>query len=208
MKKLGSILIVAITLFSTLALTDAGRAQAGGPTATDGNKVTKPAGWFLAGSAPAAYGVGVDNVVKHGGNGAAFLKSIKDPGSEFGTLMQSISAKKYRGKRVRLAAWVKTEKAIGWAGLWMRVDGAQGATLAFDNMQDRSIKNTTEWTRYEVVLDVDKSATSISFGTLMEGAGSLWIDDVEVEIVAKSVPTTVAKSAEHPETAENLGFEN
>ncbi len=191
-----------------LALTSAGTVQAAGPTATETNKVAMPAGWHLAGSAPAAYSVGLDVAAKHGGKSAALLKSVKDPAGGFGTLMQSISAKKYRGKRLRLAAWVKTDKAVDWAGLWMRVDGEGGATLAFDNMESRAIKGTTEWTRYEVVLDIDKSARSVSFGTLLVGAGALWIDDVELEIVAKSVPTTSSNGADQRETAENLGFEN
>lgn len=194
--------VAALALLST-----ATSAVAGGPTATETNKVDSPPGWFLTGSEPEAYAVGVDDKVKHGGKAAAFLKSIKDPGDDFGTLMQTISAKKYRGKRVRLAAWIKTDKVDGWAGLWMRVDGKSGNTLAFDNMDKRSIKGTTDWARHEVVLDVDKGAESISFGTLLVEAGALWIDDVVIETVAKSVATTNEKASIKREAPENLDFE-
>ena len=55
----------------------------------------------------------------------------------------------------------------------MRVDGPDsGRHLAFDNMLDRPIKGTTDWTRYAVVLDVDKTAVAIAFGVLAGGEGS------------------------------------
>lgn len=43
-------------------------------------------------------------------------------------------------------------------GLWFRVDGTTGKSLSFDNMQDRAVKGTTEWARYEIVLDVPEGA--------------------------------------------------
>jgi len=44
------------------------------------------------------------------------------PSTGFGTLMQDFRADHYQGKRVRFSAFVKTEAAQDWAGLWMRVD--------------------------------------------------------------------------------------
>ncbi len=59
----------------------------------------------------------------------------------------------------------------GWGGLWMRVDGRDRKITAFDNMQNRSIKGTTDWSTYSVVLDVSEEAVDVSFGTLMSGKG-------------------------------------
>ncbi|XXY53126.1 hypothetical protein WME91_18525 [Sorangium sp. So ce269] len=177
--------------------------------ATAENAVASPSGWSLAGDAPEAYVVGVDSKVKRSGKSAAFLRSVKDPGEKFGTLMQSISASDLRGKRVRLQAWVKTDDVKGWAGLWMRVDGRHSATLAFDNMSNRPIKETTDWTQYQVVLDVDKAAESISFGTLLVRTGSLWIDDVELAPVPATVPITELSLARSlPAQPVNPGFED
>ncbi|WP_437809207.1 hypothetical protein [Sorangium sp. So ce1078] len=184
-------------------------ARASGPVATAENAVASPAGWSLAGSETEAYAVGVDSKVKRSGKAAAFLRSVRDPGDEFGTLMQSISANELRGKRVRLQAWVKSDDVKGWAGLWMRVDGRHSNTLAFDNMSDRAIKGTTDWTQYQVVLDVGNAAESISFGTLLTRTGSLWIDDVELSPVPTTVPTTELSLARTlPERPVNLGFED
>ena len=101
---------------------------------------------------------------------------------------------------------MRIEKAIG---LWVRVDGRPGNTLAFDNMSDRAIKGTTDWTQYQVVLDVDNAAESISFGTLLTRTGSLWIDDVELSPVPTTVPITEVSLAKTlPLRPANMGFED
>jgi hypothetical protein len=112
-----------------------------------------PTGWIVAGSKPAEYESGIDASAAYNGHSSAFLKAKKPVVEGFGTLMQDFRAGHYLGKRVRFSAFVKAEGVQGWAGLWMREDkGSQ--QLAFDNMQDRSIKGTTIWQRYDVVLDV------------------------------------------------------
>jgi hypothetical protein len=148
--------------------------------ATDG----VPAGWFLAGDHPQNYKAGSD------GNGIAFFASKPDASGEgFGSLMQSIRADEYAGKRVRLRATVRSEGLTGWAGLWMRVDQGQ-KSVAFDNMQSRPIKGITGWTTYDVVLDVPANATGISFGALVASSGEIWLRDVEFGTVGSDVPTT------------------
>ena len=60
-------------------------------------------------------------------------------------MMQEFAAINYRGKKVALSAYVKSEDVTGWSGLWMRVDGQDDKVLAFDNMQNRRITGTTGW---------------------------------------------------------------
>src|SRR5262249_46405972 len=79
-------------------------------------------------------------------------------------------ASRYRGKRLRFWAYLKSNEVTGWAGLWMRVNGpasAQGGTdqrLRFDNMRNRPVKGTKPWSRYEIVMDVPDAATDIAIG--------------------------------------------
>jgi hypothetical protein len=92
----------------------------------------------------------------------------------------------------------------------MRVDKGSGAkpqTLAFDNMQARAIQGTSDWRNYAVVLDVPKDATGIFFGVLLNGSGSVWMSDVQVEAVSTDVPTTDAMSGVRPDKPTNLNFE-
>src|SRR4029453_10374627 len=96
---------------------------------------------------------------------------------------QQFAADDYRGKRVRMSAWVKAKDVDDWAALWMRVDGAKKSPLAFDNMGDRPIKGSADWKKYEIVLGVPEDAAQIAFGILMKGKGRVWGDDFKFEAV-------------------------
>ena len=85
--------------------------------------------------------------------------------------MQSFKADGFRGKRLRLTGYVKSDSVADWAGLWMRVDSLERTSPAFDNMGDRKIEGTTDWTKYTIVLDVPEDASAIAFGLLMSGKG-------------------------------------
>jgi hypothetical protein len=168
-----------------------------------------PKGWILAGSKPASYETGVDRATAHAGKASAVLRSRVASVDGFGTLMQTIKADRFLGKRVRLSGHVKADHVASWAGLWMRVDQAESkASLAFDNMQDRPIQGTTDWRRYEVVLDVPADASNIAFGILLEGIGAVWLDAVALEVVDKTVPTTGGGGDTRPADPQNLGFED
>ncbi|MFA6210024.1 MAG: hypothetical protein WC714_11425 [Candidatus Obscuribacterales bacterium] len=148
-----------------------------------------PKGWITAGSHPDSYEMGSFTDFCHSGTKCARLCSKTDAIDGFGTLMQSVKADSYRGKRIELTAFVKSESVDGCAGLWMRVDVGQ-EYVSFDNMHDRPIKGDTDWTQYHVVLDVPEKSTNISFGVLLSGAGSVWMDDFELNVVGLDVPST------------------
>lgn len=118
------------------------------------------------------------------------IKSIKSKINGFSTLMKTIKPDLYLGKTVKMTAYVKSENVKSWAGLWMRVDYYSTNVLAFDNMQRRPIKGTTDWSKYEVVLFVPAEATLISYGVLLDGTGQIWFKDVILEIVDDTVPET------------------
>jgi hypothetical protein len=164
-----------------------------------------PEGWMIAGSQPTKYESGIDASILYVGHRSAFLKSKEATGG-FGTLMQSFDAKNYLGKRVRFSAAVKTEDVQSWAGLWMRVDkGSQ--TIEFDNMQNRPLKGTASWKKYDVVLDVPQDSTGIFFGILLDAAGEVWLSDVKFEVVGTEVPTTGIRPTQAKSGPVNLDFE-
>ena len=124
----------------------------------------------------------------------------------FGTVMQTIAATNHRGSRVRLTGWMRSVDVTGWAGLWMRVDGSPRTTLAFDNMQTRAVRGTTDWQQYEVVLDVADEASAIAFGFLLVGEGEVWVDDFSLETVSDAYATTDLEIGP-PRQPRNLGFD-
>ncbi|GEC71108.1 hypothetical protein SAMN05443543_101374 [Flavobacterium flevense] len=118
------------------------------------------------------------------------IKSVKSKIDGFGTLMKTTKPDLYLGKTVKMTAYVKNENVKSWAGLWMRVDYYDSNVLAFDNMEKRPIKGTSDWVKYEIVLFVPVEATSISYGVLLAGTGQVWFKDVKFEIVDDTVPET------------------
>ena len=172
-----------------------------------------PEGWLKAGDKPDSYEMGIakdegmdkntqtpikigqyDLMVESGvGKNCATIKSISKKIDGFGTLMQSCLPDKYLGKRVRMSGYLKSKDVAEWAGFWMRVDQPNSTplnSLSFDNMEDRAIKGTTDWKKYEIVLDVPLRASNIAYGVLLSGTGQVWFDNLNFEVVDKSVPTT------------------
>ena len=171
-----------------------------------------PKGWFLAGSKPKSYEMGLDVGAGQEGSNAATMKSIDKKIDGFGTIMQQIQPEKFRGKRIRLKGIIKTNDVKDWAGIWMRVDQESSKNaLAFDNMSNRPIKGTTNWSTYEVVLDVPYNAHLIAYGVLLNGNGQIWVDKLTFEVVSENIPTTgYIKPKNIATLAEpmNLDFEN
>lgn len=170
-----------------------------------------PTSWFIAGSKPKSYEMGIDKNAGQDGKNAATIKSINKEISGFGTLMQQCKPDKYLGKRIKMTAFVKSENVANWAGLWFRVDQeGSNEPLAFDNMHDRQIKGTTEWKKYEIVIDVPNKASLLAYGALLDGTGQIWFDNITIEIVDNSTPTTGSIKAKPSATQNeptNLDFE-
>lgn len=173
-----------------------------------------PAGWFKAGSDPKNYDMGIDKGAGQDGGNAASIKSITETNG-FGTLMQNCMPDNYLGKRVRLSGMVKTRDVVNWSGLWFRIDQkGNEASLGFDNMhdgkKDRSIRGTTDWTKYEIVLDVPLNASNLAYGALLVGTGQIWFDKMKFEIVNSAVATTGGQFENVVTGKEpvNLDFEN
>lgn len=150
-------------------------------------KPAPPPGWAV--NTPDGFAGGLDQAVCRNGRGSLVLR--KTAGGEGGAAvaLQEVRADRYRGRRVRLAGYLKTEAADPGAGLWLRVDAAGGA-VALDNMGDRKVAGTAGWTRCEVMLDVPADAVRLAFGVLQYGAGTVWADDLELEAVKPDVPAT------------------
>ncbi|MFJ7934884.1 helix-turn-helix transcriptional regulator [Sporosarcina sp. NPDC096371] len=167
-------------------------------------------GWFLSGSHPNHYQMGIDHTIVHGGKASGYLQSntVFDE-NEFATMMQQFKADQFRGTRIKLSCFVKSEGVRGFAGMWMRVDNQAGDVLQFDNMSNRPIVGTSDWNFYSIVLDIPKEGTIISFGMLLQGEGKVWMDQFSFDEVDERVLTTNLEVV--PELLDepiNLSFED
>jgi hypothetical protein len=105
------------------------------------------------------------------------------------------------------------------AGLWLRIDTKTPIKAAvFDNMHDGkkniSVKGTTDWKKYEIILDVPSNACNVAYGALLVGTGQIWFDNLNFEIVASDIlPTGIEMETEsstyasHLKEPVNLDFE-
>ena len=79
--------------------------------------------------------------------------------------------------------------------------------LQFDNMDDRPIKGTTDWKEYSVVLDVPETATALAYGIFVSGAGTAWLNDVQMIEVGSGVKSTnMENTFKLPDAPQNLDF--
>jgi hypothetical protein len=152
-----------------------------------------PAGWNRGGWNPTVFEIRADREVVHKGraSGAIFARSGEQ--GDWATMVQTIRADRFRGRRLRLSAFLRSEDVWEGAALWMSIDGIDGR-LAFDGMKNRLVRGTTEWRQYHIVLDVAEESTAISFGLLLIGGnrGKAWIDDLKLEAVSSDEPVTEA----------------
>jgi hypothetical protein len=150
-----------------------------------------PAPWFKNGQNPAldVCKAGVDADLEKRGTRNMTLK-CDEKADGFVGVMQNFAATDYTDKRIRFSALVKVEGVEDRAGLWVRVDDKDRSGASFDNMNDRPIKGTSDWTPYSVVLDASPNAQGIFFGVILIGKGQLWISDLRFEVVKEDVVLT------------------
>jgi len=147
-------------------------------------------GWLKAGSRPDQYQIGTADE-KHDGKTVYYINSTTTPIDGFGTIMTVIKPGDYFGKRVKMTGYIKTSDVVDHAAMWMRVDGKNAdKSLGFDNMSNRPIKGTNDWTKYEIVLDVPAESIGIAYGVLIRSTGNVWLSGLSFEVVGDDVPVT------------------
>jgi len=101
---------------------------------------------------------------------------------EFGSLMQRVQARYLAGKAIKYEGELRAEGIDGWGGLWLRVDGEQTPNLIFDNMDNRAIRGTTPWTRFESSVKLPEETVWLNYGIVLSGSGQLWADNCRIRV--------------------------
>ena len=156
-------------------------------------------GWYTGDGKEGEYGIGPETE-KYNGMPVYYLRSKgkteNKSADKFGTIIKNFPPAEYLGKRIKLSGYIKSDKVYGSAGMWLRIDGGNsnestwGKTLEFDNMQNRPIKETTDWKKYEIVSDVPKESRMLFYGALLSGTGEIWISGLKFDTVGTNIPPT------------------
>jgi len=119
-----------------------------------------PMGWGGSGDET----IRVDDQIFHGGRRSARIERNSKSANGFSTLTMGLPMD-FTGRTLTLQGFVRTEDVSQYVGLWMRQDG-NGSSVAFDNMQGRVPRDTTEWKEYSIVLPLQPEARQLVFGFL------------------------------------------
>lgn len=144
-----------------------------------------PGWWFMQHAGETSFEFAIDDQVAKEGKRSLRIKRIgKQP---WGMVSQTVRADRFRGKRVRLTAFLRLENVEPYGSGALRE--WSGAVLvlrsqgALDDMRDRPLRGTKPWTRVSAEIDVPPMASVIEFGAMLSGTGTLWVDTFKLEAV-------------------------
>lgn len=174
-----------------------------------------PKSWHLTGYKVENYQFDVEEGQGMDRTFAATIKSINEEQDGNFVAIQGCKSKKFLGKRIRMSGMLKSKNVSTYSVFWIRVDTESPIKgVFFDNMFDRSIKGTTDWTKYELVINIPENAYAIYYGAILAGNGQIWFDDLSIEVVDNDYPLTgmvvtsqVAKQLPKLNEPSNMDFE-
>ncbi|QBD80867.1 bifunctional nuclease family protein [Ktedonosporobacter rubrisoli] len=126
------------------------------------------------------------------------------------------SAEHYRGQRLRLLAYIKTED-IQQPTFELTVHGPPlieeiipmtgRPILSVRRTRSRLLRPDAKgWVRHELVIDVPADAQDIRFQLRAAGQGKIWLNGLNIEIVEPDVPLTGTILGPPPQHPVNLDF--
>jgi hypothetical protein len=129
-------------------------------------------GWFISGSAPQDYRIGVDPGLSGAQDEVAFIQALSSNPRPHAELDRCAEIARFTGKRVRFTAEIRAENVRDYANVHIR-----GENLGHERLGDprSSFKGTFDWTPYSVEMDVTPEMTELSYGITFESAGKAWI---------------------------------
>jgi RNA polymerase sigma factor (sigma-70 family) len=127
----------------------------------------------------------------------AFRVQSLNPTGQLGAGMASISEhgdvavsiQPLLGKRIRLTTWIKAQNVENWCGATLLVLGKDHKFFAQADNSDRPIHGTADWQQLSFVADVPRETTEIALTLSLHGAGEMWGDGCQIELVPETVET-------------------
>jgi hypothetical protein len=118
------------------------------------------------------------------GESCVVLQSPPNAPSAYGSMMQSFDATAYRGKTVRLRAWMRVDPELpdDHGQMFLSISRLNRRAGFADNMGDRPVRSA-QWIQCQITGDVARDAQFIDFGFMSFGKGRVWVDGVTFEVV-------------------------
>jgi len=141
----------------------------------------KPRNWDIY--VQPGFKVSIDSVTVYSGKYSIVIESTGE--SSNSQQVTLVLPNNYKGQQITLSGYIKTEGVIeGYAALWAYIQ----PQIAFDNMYQRGITGTTNWSKYEISLSMNPAKTThISLGGMLVGKGKIWLDNLSINIDGKDL---------------------
>jgi len=106
----------------------------------------------------------------------------------FGLLSQWVPVDAaWRGKTLKVSAWMKGKdldsSGRGGGALIIRADRTGGGHAGQNFMEEGRLKGSTEWQFLSVELKIPDLAGTLRVGAMLQGGGTLWVDDLRAEFI-------------------------
>jgi hypothetical protein len=186
----GAAAALVVACCTTCALADTSAAPAAGATAiplvnpgfeAPGAAPPRFPGWMASvHSNPRAYAFAIDTGVHHAG--AASLRITRVGDEPWGMITQALSPAGLSGRTIELSAWLKTDKASGPGAVLTIATTAHGATDRVVFLEP-PLAGTNDWSQARVRLAVPPGTSVVEVSAMLQGPGTLWIDDAKLDVL-------------------------
>lgn len=144
---------------------------------------SQPLDWKVKTGNDENYKISVDSDAKEGKN--SLLIESKEGSQEYATVQYHIP-NRYNGKKMIVTGFIKSKNVKGKAGIAYSLN-RQDRMLTYSAMIDNAVSGTTEWTEYQLELDLHPKAEAIVLELGLYGEGQVWYDDLKVFIDGKNI---------------------
>jgi hypothetical protein len=151
----------------------------------------------LPGAVPTGWNGSIDGTVvtdcqvAHSGNcSARFVRTSSSSGT-FSDITYSVPGG-LSGQTLQWTGWVKTQNVNGYAAIYFGEYDAAGNNLGFASTQGLAVSGTTGWSQFTVALPLNSQAAQIGIGALLGGAGTAWVDDLQLAVDGQAVASIPA----------------
>ena len=134
--------------------------------------------------------VSADNSVAHTGHWSVRLQRDTQSAGAFSVIYRPLPID-FQGSTLELRGYIKLQDVSDSAGFWFKQE-ADGATVAYQNMQAQQVKGTHDWAQYSITFPINPQAQQLSFGVLAFGTGTVWVDDLELLVDGKPIAEAVS----------------
>jgi hypothetical protein len=144
----------------------------------------RPWGWDLD-----SYGEGtivyLDSIHRHNGKFSLYIGSAKNLASDTSVISYSIEPYSFKGKKVRIEGWIKTENFTGKAFLLAAYSSATGKKERSDT--GKPVAQTNGWQKIALDCRLPGDLSGIVIKLIGAGRGDLWYDDLSIYMDGKKI---------------------